>query len=99
MLSKSDGEKYEDLNDNGCYDFTEDAHTFISAVSLLNNAYGIQMYVLFLRGSKSSKIPNKFLLHPLYGSGKHKSEEWWKGLGNKNYCFSFLFIITHVFFS
>lgn len=77
----SDDRKYEGLNDKGLYDFTEDAYKLLKAVQVLNGTFGMGMYILFLRGSNSSKLkPNQQKL-PNYGSGKDKSETWWKGLG------------------
>lgn len=81
LKDKKDCDKYEGLDSDGCFDFTEDSYTFISAVSALNSKFGVQMYILFLKGSNSSKLYTSLKRHPLYGSGAHKTEDWWKGLG------------------
>lgn len=80
---------YEGLDDNQMYDFTDDAFTFLSAVAAMNESFGIGVYVLFVKGSKSSKIAGRFKRHASYGSGYKKSEDWWKAIANfllmKNY--------------
>lgn len=76
----SDYKKYEGIDEEGRFDFSRDAHQFLSSVDALGGKYGIKAYVLFIRGSKSVKM-NNFLNHPLHGSGKNKSEDWWKAIG------------------
>ncbi|KAJ8946901.1 hypothetical protein NQ318_008257 [Aromia moschata] len=80
VSTPSDSATYEGLDENGKYDFTEDARTFLAAVNELDGKFGIQNYILFLRGSKNSKIAG-YARSSLHGSGNHKSEAWWKGLG------------------
>lgn len=76
-----DYDKYEGINKQGLYDFTEDARLFLSSVRAMGGKFGIGTYVLFLRASKSSRIPAKYMTHNVFGSGKTKSEEWWKEIG------------------
>lgn len=47
----------------------------------MKGKFGIGMYILFLRGSKSSKLGAYLQKNSLYSSGKHQPESWWKGLG------------------
>lgn len=75
-------DQYEGLDERGFYDFTEDAVKYLSAISVLGGKYGHGMYVLFVRGSKSSKIPDRLRQHPAFGTGKNKSEDWWKAIAN-----------------
>lgn len=42
---------------------------------------GLGNYILFLRGSQSSKIKPFHKKHPKFGCGKGKTEAWWKGVG------------------
>ncbi|XP_018574469.1 Werner syndrome ATP-dependent helicase-like [Anoplophora glabripennis] len=74
-----DSATYEGIDKNGKYNFAEDANIFLRAVNALKGKFGINMYVLFLRGSKMNKLTNYIKL-PLHGSGKGKSEAWWKGI-------------------
>ena len=78
-------EEYEGIDQKGLYDFTQDANLFLSAVNIMNGRFGMQTYILFLRGSKSSKIYKTYQSHSLHGSGKHKSEDWWKAIGKFNF--------------
>ncbi|XP_025833805.1 Werner syndrome ATP-dependent helicase [Agrilus planipennis] len=73
-------QKVKGLDDKGRYDFTTDARLFLQAVEALGGRFGLNMYVMFLRGSKSAKI-DRYKKLQLYGSGKQKDEEWWKAIG------------------
>ena len=90
--TRTDCEKYEGIDENGCYDFTKDAKTFLKAVSVFNSAkFGLGIYILFLRGSNSSKLHERERKHEFFGSGKNRSEAWWQAIGKPcitNYIFS-----------
>lgn len=73
---------YEGLDQNGNYDFSEDAMKYLLAVNSLKGCYGHGMYGLFLKGSRSAKIKPSMQGLPGYGLGRDKSEEWWKAIGN-----------------
>ncbi|KAF2904730.1 hypothetical protein ILUMI_01445 [Ignelater luminosus] len=77
----SDSNKYEGLDEHGLYDFTKDTLTFLNAVEAMGGKFGIGMYILLIRGSKSTKLYSSYQKHPLYGSGKYQNEEWWKCIG------------------
>ncbi|KAL1491430.1 hypothetical protein ABEB36_012030 [Hypothenemus hampei] len=79
--NKGNWENYEGLDEHGTYDFTDDVSKYLEAVNVMSGNYGHGMYILFLRGSKSSKLKEELKQHPNYGSGQTKSEEWWKAIG------------------
>ncbi|KAJ7335801.1 hypothetical protein JRQ81_013742 [Phrynocephalus forsythii] len=64
-------------------DFGQQAHKLMSAICLLNERFGIVVPVLFLRGSVSQRIPDKYRTHTLFGSGKDWPETSWKALGQR----------------
>ncbi|XP_029457811.1 Werner syndrome ATP-dependent helicase [Rhinatrema bivittatum] len=64
-------------------DFGLQAHQLMSAVSILGEKFGIGIPVLFLRGSNSQRLPDKYRCHSLFGSGKDKAESWWKALARQ----------------
>ncbi|XP_044271277.1 Werner syndrome ATP-dependent helicase-like [Tribolium madens] len=76
--TRTDQEKYEGVDDQGCYDFTSDAKKFLKTVSIFSGKLGLTTYILFLRGSQSAKLSESKRKHPLHGCGKEQSEEWWK---------------------
>lgn len=78
MYDREDTEKYEGLNSEGCYDFTEDSNMFLEIVSLLGGKFGVGKYVNFLRGCGTFYA--KYKTSPKYGCGKHKTPDWWKSL-------------------
>ncbi|XP_068089721.1 bifunctional 3'-5' exonuclease/ATP-dependent helicase WRN [Hyperolius riggenbachi] len=61
-------------------DFGPQALQFISAVEALGEKFGTGVPVLFLRGSTSQRLPEKFRRHPLFGKGKSQTEVFWKAL-------------------
>ncbi|XP_076269951.1 bifunctional 3'-5' exonuclease/ATP-dependent helicase WRN-like [Rhynchophorus ferrugineus] len=72
---------YEELDFSGKYNYTEDARKFLLAVQALKESFGIGMYILFLKGSYSSKINDHVRNSPNFGIGKNKSTDWWKAIG------------------
>ncbi|XP_059471989.1 bifunctional 3'-5' exonuclease/ATP-dependent helicase WRN-like [Neocloeon triangulifer] len=62
------------------YDFAQDANIFIKAVQEAQGLSSLSNVVLILRGSNSKKLSGKTSC-PSHGAGKHKSERWWKSLG------------------
>lgn len=72
----------ESIGEDGKYDFTEDAEKMLKSVEALQGRYGLTIYVLFLRGSKSNKLKEAHKKHNFYGCGKDKNENWWKSICN-----------------
>ncbi|XP_067413066.1 bifunctional 3'-5' exonuclease/ATP-dependent helicase WRN isoform X2 [Emydura macquarii macquarii] len=61
-------------------DFGQQAYQLLSAVSALNEKFGTGVSVLFLRGSNSQRLPDRYRTHALFGTGKDWPENWWKAL-------------------
>ncbi|XP_030335267.1 Werner syndrome ATP-dependent helicase homolog isoform X8 [Strigops habroptila] len=66
--------------EGGLQDFGKQAYQLLSAVSTLEEKFGTRVPILFLRGSSSQRLPNRYRRHPLFGSGKDWPENWWKSL-------------------
>ncbi|KAM7167666.1 bifunctional 3'-5' exonuclease/ATP-dependent helicase WRN [Macrochelys suwanniensis] len=64
-------------------DFGQQAYQLMSAVRALDEKFGTRVPVLFLRGSNSQRLPDKYRTHPLFGSGKDWPENLWKALGRQ----------------
>ncbi|XP_077670997.1 bifunctional 3'-5' exonuclease/ATP-dependent helicase WRN isoform X4 [Eretmochelys imbricata] len=64
-------------------DFGQQAYQLMSAVRALDEKFGTGVPVLFLRGSNSQRLPDKYRTHTLFGSGKDWPENWWKALGRQ----------------
>uniref|UniRef100_U3I2H1 Bifunctional 3'-5' exonuclease/ATP-dependent helicase WRN n=1 Tax=Anas platyrhynchos platyrhynchos TaxID=8840 RepID=U3I2H1_ANAPP len=67
-------------SEGGLQDFGQQAYQLLSAVCALEEKFGIKVPILFLRGSSSQRLPERYRKHPLYGSGKDWTESWWKSL-------------------
>nr|XP_033816668.1 Werner syndrome ATP-dependent helicase [Geotrypetes seraphini] len=74
-VSADDADAEESLQDFGFQ-----AYQLMSAISTLGERFGTGVPVLFLRGSNSQRLPDKYRCHVLFGSGKDKLESWWKAL-------------------
>ncbi|XP_017784476.1 PREDICTED: Werner syndrome ATP-dependent helicase-like [Nicrophorus vespilloides] len=68
------------FEENRLVDFTEDSRVLLNGMDGMGGKFGLEKYALFLRGSYSSKLSAQLKQHPLHGSGKYKSEGWWKAL-------------------
>lgn len=64
--------------EGGLQDFGKQAYQLLSAVSALEEKFGTRVPILFLRGSCSQRVPDRYRRHPLFGSGKEWPENWWK---------------------
>lgn len=64
-------------------DFGQQAYQLMSAVKALDEKFGTRVPVLFLRGSNSQRLPDKYRTHALFGSGKDWPENWWRALGRQ----------------
>ncbi|KAM6401475.1 bifunctional 3'-5' exonuclease/ATP-dependent helicase WRN isoform 2-T2 [Pluvialis apricaria] len=65
-------------SESGLQDFGKQAYQLLSAVSALEEKFGTRIPILFLRGSSSQRLPERYRRHPLFGSGKDWPENWWK---------------------
>lgn len=61
-------------------DITLEACYLIHTIASLNGGYGINFYILLLRGSKDKRITMLQRKMKMYGIGINKSIDWWKGL-------------------
>ncbi|ETE72988.1 Werner syndrome ATP-dependent helicase, partial [Ophiophagus hannah] len=64
-------------------DFGQQAFKLMSAVCDLKERFGMGVPILFLRGSSSQRLPDKFRTYALFGSGKDWPEHSWKALGRR----------------
>ncbi|NXK08506.1 WRN helicase, partial [Herpetotheres cachinnans] len=67
-------------SEGGLQDFGKPAYQLLSAVVALEEKFGTKIPILFLRGSGSQRLPDRYRRHPLFGSGKDWPENWWKSL-------------------
>ncbi|XP_075607037.1 bifunctional 3'-5' exonuclease/ATP-dependent helicase WRN isoform X1 [Balearica regulorum gibbericeps] len=65
-------------SEGGLQDFGKQSYQLLSAVSALEEKFGTRLPILFLRGSNSQRLPDRYRRHPLFGSGKDWPENWWK---------------------
>ncbi|KAM6301267.1 bifunctional 3'-5' exonuclease/ATP-dependent helicase WRN [Aegotheles albertisi] len=65
-------------SEGGLQDFGKQAYQLLSAVSVLEEKFGTRLPILFLRGSTSQRLPERYRRHPLFGTGKDWPENWWK---------------------
>ncbi|KAI4878830.1 hypothetical protein NFI96_010106 [Prochilodus magdalenae] len=78
MFNTSEDSLKQDLQD-----FGPRAFQLMGAVSAMGEKFGITAPLLFLRGSTSQKVPDRFRNHPLFGAGRTVSEAWWKALSRE----------------
>ena len=66
-------------------DFSQEAQKLFATIKLLSQRYGMNLAISFLLGSKSQKLSKleHLFKNELYGSGKSKSENWWKAFGQQ----------------
>ncbi|XP_013910183.1 PREDICTED: Werner syndrome ATP-dependent helicase isoform X1 [Thamnophis sirtalis] len=64
-------------------DFGQQAYKLMSAICALKERFGMGVPILFLRGSLSQRLPDKFRTYALFGSGKDWPEHSWKALGRR----------------
>ncbi|XP_009564444.2 bifunctional 3'-5' exonuclease/ATP-dependent helicase WRN isoform X3 [Cuculus canorus] len=67
-------------SEGGLQDFGKQAYQLLAAVSALEEKFGTRVPILFLRGSSSQRVPERYRGHHLFGSGKDWPENWWKSL-------------------
>ncbi|XP_053318707.1 bifunctional 3'-5' exonuclease/ATP-dependent helicase WRN [Spea bombifrons] len=64
-------------------DFGQKAYQLLSAVEALGGKFGTGVPVLFLRGSNSQRLPDRYRRHPCFGKGKDQTEVFWKALARQ----------------
>ncbi|XP_054556820.1 bifunctional 3'-5' exonuclease/ATP-dependent helicase WRN isoform X3 [Talpa occidentalis] len=64
-------------------DFGPQAFQLLSAVNILGEKFGIGLPILFLLGSNSQRLQNKYRCHNLFGSGKDHTKSWWTALSHQ----------------
>ncbi|XP_077099511.1 bifunctional 3'-5' exonuclease/ATP-dependent helicase WRN isoform X5 [Siphateles boraxobius] len=64
-------------------DFGSCAYQLMKAVSTMDERFGITVPILFLRGSSSQRVPDRFRKHSLFGISRDISETWWKALSRE----------------
>ncbi|XP_024841971.1 bifunctional 3'-5' exonuclease/ATP-dependent helicase WRN isoform X3 [Bos taurus] len=64
-------------------DFGPQAFQFLSAVTILGGRFGIGIPILFLRGSNSQRLEDRYRSHSVFGTGKDHTEKWWKALSRQ----------------
>ncbi|XP_010590770.2 bifunctional 3'-5' exonuclease/ATP-dependent helicase WRN isoform X1 [Loxodonta africana] len=65
-------------SDDTSQDFGPQAFQLLSAVAALGEKFGIGLPILFLRGSHSQRLPDRYRSHRFFGTGKDQPESWWK---------------------
>ncbi|XP_062069753.1 bifunctional 3'-5' exonuclease/ATP-dependent helicase WRN isoform X1 [Lepus europaeus] len=65
-------------DDDTSQDFGPQAFQLLSAVAILGQKFGIGVPILFLRGSSSQRVADKYRSHSFFGIGKDQTESWWK---------------------
>ncbi|XP_051475419.1 bifunctional 3'-5' exonuclease/ATP-dependent helicase WRN isoform X2 [Apus apus] len=68
------------VSERGLQDFGKQAYQLLSAITALDEKFGTKIPILFLRGSGSQRLPDRYRRHPLFGSGREWPENWWKSL-------------------
>ncbi|XP_060092952.1 bifunctional 3'-5' exonuclease/ATP-dependent helicase WRN isoform X3 [Heteronotia binoei] len=74
---------YEVDTEVSLQDFGQQAYLLMTAVCALNEKFGMGVPILFLRGSNSQRLPDRFRSNALFGSGRDWPENLWKALGRR----------------
>ncbi|XP_057184109.1 bifunctional 3'-5' exonuclease/ATP-dependent helicase WRN isoform X2 [Triplophysa rosa] len=64
-------------------DFGLCSYQLMKAIRIMEERFGITAPILFLRGSNSQRVPDRYRKHSHFGIGKDISECWWKALGRE----------------
>ncbi|XP_065802648.1 bifunctional 3'-5' exonuclease/ATP-dependent helicase WRN isoform X3 [Muntiacus reevesi] len=70
-------------SDDMLQDFGPQAFQLLSAVTILGGKFGIGIPILFLRGSNSQRLEDRYRSHSVFGTGKGHTESWWKALSRQ----------------
>ncbi|XP_045444855.1 Werner syndrome ATP-dependent helicase isoform X3 [Pipistrellus kuhlii] len=71
-----------DDSDDVPQDFGPQAFQLLSAVNILGEIFGVGVPILFLQGSNSQRLPDRYRSHKLFGSGKDQTRSWWKAFSS-----------------
>ncbi|KAK1341832.1 hypothetical protein QTO34_016583 [Cnephaeus nilssonii] len=71
-----------DDSDDMPQDFGLQAFQLLSAVNILGEMFGVGVPILFLQGSNSQRLPDRYRSHKLFGSGKDQTRSWWRAFSN-----------------
>ncbi|XP_068210386.1 ATP-dependent DNA helicase RecQ-like [Palaemon carinicauda] len=69
------------LDDDGKYDFTEDAVKVIKTVESCGGMSAFGSIVLILKGSNCQRVKPHWKSFSTFGAGKHRNDTYWKALG------------------
>ncbi|KAM8785196.1 bifunctional 3'-5' exonuclease/ATP-dependent helicase WRN [Rhynchonycteris naso] len=83
-----------DDSEDPSQDFGPQAFQLLSAVNILGEMFGIGVPILFLQGSSSQRLPDKYRSHRLFGTGKDQKRSWWKALSHLLMTEGFLMEVT-----
>ncbi|XP_077000804.1 bifunctional 3'-5' exonuclease/ATP-dependent helicase WRN isoform X2 [Tamandua tetradactyla] len=72
-----------DDSDDVLQDFGPQAFQLLTAVDALGEKFGVGVPILFLLGSNSQRLADKYRSHSLFGTGKDHRERWWKALSRQ----------------
>lgn len=71
--------QFENVDDEGRYDYTTEAEIFLRVCDLMNGHSGLNKIVSIIRGSNQRNI-SSYHGHQLHGAGKQISEDYWRAL-------------------
>uniref|UniRef100_A0A8C4MEZ4 DNA 3'-5' helicase n=1 Tax=Equus asinus asinus TaxID=83772 RepID=A0A8C4MEZ4_EQUAS len=72
-----------DDSDDAAQDFGPQALQLLSAVNILGEKFGIGVPILFLQGSNSKRLADKYRSHSFFGTGKDQTRAWWRALSRQ----------------
>nr|XP_045014640.1 Werner syndrome ATP-dependent helicase isoform X3 [Jaculus jaculus] len=81
--SRLNGYYFSNDSDDTPQDFGPQAIQLLSAVDMLQEKSGIGLPILFLRGSSSQRLADKYRGHKFFGIGKNQPESWWKAFSRQ----------------
>lgn len=81
LTNKTKNVEYEGCNENGEFDFGNDARLLMRVITEVQEITPTQTRAILMGLKTNSKYPS-FKNHRLQGTGRHKSDEWWRGLEN-----------------
>ncbi|XP_078578386.1 bifunctional 3'-5' exonuclease/ATP-dependent helicase WRN-like [Branchiostoma floridae x Branchiostoma japonicum] len=66
------------MNQDTQVDYSKEAQLMLNAVKATGETFGLAVPVMLLMGSTNQKLPDRCYKMKMYGSGRHRSEKWWK---------------------
>ncbi|XP_028395826.1 Werner syndrome ATP-dependent helicase-like [Dendronephthya gigantea] len=77
--------------DESTVDCGKEAKLLFSAIKESGDgSYGVGIPIMILRGSTNRRLPQRLMRGEKYGSGKHRSEKWWKAFARQLLCENYL---------